>query len=297
MRGPVVWARLAVNAQHSRACRFWTGPCCWIWMAHVLQTPDRARSGGRASKEVQAVAGVGAHGQPKSIGRWHPAHPLNATSAGWGYSGCATPCATNACLQPSGACTCDAGWTSSRSYALSTSNQDASGFHINGFSDGDMLLVSIALANAPAGASLRLAATSGLTASTGYNINAAFSRISFTASKANANLALAALKLSTGGAAGTLQISVSATINDPGFLYLPTVGHYYACVHALALHALEHARSAWRRRQPMHGATLCVAPTRSRKRGTPVHYSCACTAGLQRGRRASPAATAHSTPC
>ena len=136
-----------------------------------------------------------------------------------------------------------------------------------------MLLVSIALANAPAGASLRLAATTGLTASTGYDINAAFSRISFTASKVDANLALAALKLNTGGATGTLQISVSATINDDGYLYLPTVGHFYLCAFALScIH--QETRTFHLVPPPVYArCTLSVAPSLAAATRHPVHHS------------------------
>ena len=127
-------------------------------------------------------------------------------------------------------CACDAGWTSSRSYALNTSNQDAGGFHITGFGDNDTLLVSIGLVQVPTGTTMRLATTTGLNASTGYVLANPFTRISFTATKANANAALAALKLDAGSVPGTLQVSVSATFADAGYLYLPTNGHFYKCV-------------------------------------------------------------------
>lgn len=116
---------------------------------------------------------------------------------------------------------------SARSYSTNTANQDASGFSVTGFGSSENLLISIGLINQPTGTTLRLAYTSGVTASTGYNLTSNFTRISFTGTQANVNAVLASLQVSTGSVAGNITISVSGTVNPVGYYYLPTNGHFY----------------------------------------------------------------------
>jgi hypothetical protein len=113
-----------------------------------------------------------------------------------------------------------------RTYQVSTSGQDASGFVINGFTS-ETLLTSIGLVNPPAGTTFSITTTTGLSFATGYNTWSNITRISFTGTQANVNNALASLKINTGSALGSVQISVSTTINPVGYYYNATNGHFY----------------------------------------------------------------------
>lgn len=113
-----------------------------------------------------------------------------------------------------------------RTYQVNTSNQDASGFVINGFTS-EILLSSIGLVNPPAGTTFSITTNSGLSFTTGYNTWSNITRISFTGTQANINNALSSLKINTGSVTGNVQISVSTTINPVGYYYNPTNGHFY----------------------------------------------------------------------
>ena len=113
------------------------------------------------------------------------------------------------------------------SYPQSTTNQTVSGFSVDGFNSTATLLVTIGLVNPPSGTTLRLATTSGVTASTGYNLTSNFTRISFTGTQANVNSVLSSLRLNTGSVPGNVYIAVTATVNPAGYFYLPTNGHFY----------------------------------------------------------------------
>jgi hypothetical protein len=113
-----------------------------------------------------------------------------------------------------------------RTYQVSVSGQDASGFSINGFTT-ETLLTSIGLVNPPAGVSFSLTTTTGLSFATGYNSWTNITRISFTGTQANVNNALASLKINTGAVTGNVQISVSTTINPTGYYYNAVNGHFY----------------------------------------------------------------------
>lgn len=115
----------------------------------------------------------------------------------------------------------------SGTYSLNTSNQATSGFSVSGFNAGDNLLVSIGLINPPSGTTLRLSNTSNITASVGYNLSGNFTRISFTGNQENVNTVLSSLQVNTGSTAGAINITVSATVNPPGYYYLPSTGHFY----------------------------------------------------------------------
>ena len=113
------------------------------------------------------------------------------------------------------------------SYPQSTTNQVVSGFSVSGFNVSSTLLITIGLVNPPAGTTLRLNTTTGVTASTGYNLTSNFTRISFTGTMANVNTVLASLRLNTGATPGNVYIAVTATVNPAGYFYLPTNGHFY----------------------------------------------------------------------
>jgi len=114
----------------------------------------------------------------------------------------------------------------SRTYQVSTSGQDASGFVINGFTN-ETLLTSIGLVNPPAGTTFSITTTTGLSFASGYNSWTNRTRLSFTGTMANINNALASLKINTGSNLGNVQISVSTTVNPVGYYYNPTNGHFY----------------------------------------------------------------------
>jgi len=113
-----------------------------------------------------------------------------------------------------------------RTYQVSTSGQDASGFVISGFTS-ETLLTSIGLVNPPSGVTFSITTTTGLSFATGYNTWSNITRISFTGTQANVNNALASLKINTGSTLGNVQISVSTTINPTGYYYNATNGHFY----------------------------------------------------------------------
>lgn len=113
-----------------------------------------------------------------------------------------------------------------KNFTTNTTNQDASGFIINGFTSTQTLLLSIGLINPSSGTTLRITNTTGIVASLGYNLNNNFTRISFTGTQANINNALQSLKVNT-GSSGSVNISVSVTLNPSGYFYLPSNGHFY----------------------------------------------------------------------
>jgi len=113
-----------------------------------------------------------------------------------------------------------------RTYQVSTSGQDASGFVVSGFSS-EILLTSVGLVNPPSGTTFSITTTTGLSFATGYNTWSNITRISFTGTQANVNNALASLKINTGATLGNVQISVSTTVNPTGYYYNATNGHFY----------------------------------------------------------------------
>jgi hypothetical protein len=113
-----------------------------------------------------------------------------------------------------------------RTYQINTSGQDASGFAIDGFGS-QTLLTSIGLVNPPSGATFTISNPSGLFFTSGYNSWSNIIRISFTGTQENINNALSSLKINTGSSTGNVQISVSVTVNPPGYFYLPSNGHFY----------------------------------------------------------------------
>jgi hypothetical protein len=114
-----------------------------------------------------------------------------------------------------------------KSFAKSTTGQDASGFSLNGFSSTATLLCAIGLPQASSGTTFYLSTTTGLTPASGYTMSGNKTRLAFTGTMANINNALATLKVNTNATAGNIQISVSATVNPTGYFYNPSNGHFY----------------------------------------------------------------------
>ena len=113
-----------------------------------------------------------------------------------------------------------------RTYQVSLSGQDASGFVISGFGS-ETLLTSIGFVNPPAGTTFSVTTTTGLSFATGYNSWTNQTRLSFTGTMANVNNALASLKVNTGATLGNVQISISTTVNPAGYYYNAVNGHFY----------------------------------------------------------------------
>lgn len=113
------------------------------------------------------------------------------------------------------------------SYPQNTANQVVNGFSVSGFNASSTLLITVGLVNPPTGTTLRFNTTTGVTASTGYNLTTNFTRISFTGTLVNVNNVLSSLQLNTGATPGNVYIAVTATENPVGYYYLPTNGHFY----------------------------------------------------------------------
>ena len=114
-----------------------------------------------------------------------------------------------------------------KKFELNVSGQACSGFVLNGFTSTDILLASIGFINPPTGTSFTLTTTTGLTPASGFNFTGNKTLLVFTGTQANINAALATLKINTGTTAGSVQVSVSATINPAGYYYNPINGHFY----------------------------------------------------------------------
>jgi hypothetical protein len=115
----------------------------------------------------------------------------------------------------------------SKKFELNVSGQACSGFVLNGFTSTDILLASIGFINPPAGTTFNITTTTGLTPASGFTLTGNKARLVFTGTQANINAALATLRINTGTTAGSVQISVSATVNPPGYYYNPINGHFY----------------------------------------------------------------------
>ena len=115
----------------------------------------------------------------------------------------------------------------SKSFLLSTSGQDASGFVISGFTSSSTLLASISLVEFPTGTSFNLTTTSGLTAASGFTLPGNKVRLVVTGTMLDINNALSSLKVNTGSLSGNIKLSVAVTINPVGFFYNGVNGHFY----------------------------------------------------------------------
>jgi hypothetical protein len=118
-----------------------------------------------------------------------------------------------------------------RTYQVSVSGQDASGFVVSGFTT-ETLLTSISLVNPPTGTTFNITTTTGLTAASGFTLTGNKTRLVFTGTITNVNNALASLKVNTGSVLGNVQISVATTVNPAGFFYNGVNGHFYRPISA-----------------------------------------------------------------
>lgn len=132
----------------------------------------------------------------------------------------------------------------SRVYQFNTSNQDGSGFILNGFNPTTTLLASVGFVNPPAGTTFSITNSTGLSFATGYNTWSNLTRISFTGTMSNINNALVSLKINTGATLGNVQISISATENPVGYYYNPINGHFYRPISSPATYDNAKALSA-----------------------------------------------------
>ena len=114
-----------------------------------------------------------------------------------------------------------------KSFVVSTTGQDASGFELTGFSATSTLLTSISLINPPTGTTFYLNDTRGLVAASGFTLSGNKTRLVVTGTMASINTALAELKINTGTITGDVNISVAATVNPVGYFYNGVNGHFY----------------------------------------------------------------------
>ena len=119
-----------------------------------------------------------------------------------------------------------------KSFTVSTTGQDASGFELTGFNSTSTLLASISLVSPPAGTTFYLNTYTGLSAASGFNLIGNKTKLVFTGTMANINTALASLKINTGSITGDIVISVAATVNPTGYYFNGTNGHFYKPVAA-----------------------------------------------------------------
>ena len=115
----------------------------------------------------------------------------------------------------------------SKSYTPSTNGQDGSGFVLSGFNSTATLLTSISLINPSTGTTFYLNTTTGLTAASGFTLSGNKTRLVVTGTMNDINTALANLKINTGSAVGSVQLSVAATVNPVGYFYNGVNGHFY----------------------------------------------------------------------
>jgi hypothetical protein len=131
----------------------------------------------------------------------------------------------------------------SKSFLPSTTDQDASGFSLSGFSSTATLLASISLVNPPTGTTFNLTTTTGLTAASGFTLAGNKTRLVVTGTMANINTALASLKINTGSVRGNVLLSVAATVNPVGYYYNGVNGHFYRPITTTATYTNARAAS------------------------------------------------------
>jgi hypothetical protein len=119
----------------------------------------------------------------------------------------------------------------SKSFLPSTNGQDASGFVLSGFAPTATILASISLVEYPTGTTFYLGSYSNLTAASGFGMVGNKTRLVFTGTMNNINIALASLKVNTGSTKGNVKLSVAATVNPIGYYYNGVNGHFYKPVY------------------------------------------------------------------
>jgi len=130
-----------------------------------------------------------------------------------------------------------------KSFVVTTTAQDASGFELTGFGATSTLLASISLVNPPSGTTFYLNTTTGLTAASGFTLSGNKTRLVVTGTMASINTALASLKINTGTITGDINISVAATVNQNGYYYNGVNGHFYKPVTTGATYTAARAAS------------------------------------------------------
>jgi hypothetical protein len=128
-----------------------------------------------------------------------------------------------------------------KSFTVSTSGQDASGFSLSGFSATSTLLASISLVNPPSGTTFYLNDTRGLVAASGFTLSGNKTRLVVTGTMASINTALENLKVNTGAIRGDVNISVAATVNPVGYYYNGVNGHFYRPISTGAFYTVAKA--------------------------------------------------------
>ncbi len=114
-----------------------------------------------------------------------------------------------------------------KSFTVSTTGQDASGFELTGFSSTATLLASVSLVSPPSGTTFTFNTTAGLSPASGFTLSGNKTKLVFTGTMASINTALQSLKINTGPIRGDIVLSVAATINPTGYYYNGTNGHFY----------------------------------------------------------------------
>ena len=128
-----------------------------------------------------------------------------------------------------------------KSFTVSTSGQDASGFVLTGFSATSTLLASISLVNPPSGTTFYLNDIRGLVAASGFTLSGNKTRLVVTGTMASINTALSELKINTGSVKGDINISVAATVNPVGYYYNGVNGHFYRPISTGAFYTVARA--------------------------------------------------------
>ena len=128
-----------------------------------------------------------------------------------------------------------------KSFTVSTTGQDASGFSLSGFSASSTLLASISLVNPPSGTTFYLNDTRGLIAASGFTLSGNKTRLVVNGTMESINTALSSLKINTGSVKGDINISVAATVNQTGYYYNGVNGHFYKPVTTGAYYTVARA--------------------------------------------------------
>jgi len=115
-------------------------------------------------------------------------------------------------------------------FSKNSANQEPGDFVIAHFGAGSQLLVSVDFVDPPTGTSFVFPTTTGLTAGYGYNFAGTNTQISFTATQADANTALAAMTVTTGSSSGKVTLRVSASLSTANVYFNPVNRHYYEYV-------------------------------------------------------------------
>ena len=115
-------------------------------------------------------------------------------------------------------------------FSKNSVNQEPGDFVIANFDASSQLLVSVDFVDPPTGTSFVFPTTTGLTAGYGYDFAGTNTQISFTATQADANTALAAMTVTTGSNSGKVGLRVSASLSTANVYFNPVNRHFYEYV-------------------------------------------------------------------